>query len=213
MKKKHKKYILSGSFIEGFSLVEMIVTIAVFSIMTAIIVPSFYHLFCSDAKAGADKMTAALSFTRKEAMSRLSGKVHLYQKEDGFYYTDFYVHDGSKEVLLESRKLAGKRVDISYNLTCDLMTDTKTGQKVSKEGILLTYDRSTGGFFPLQEPGTAGKNDEVTATKAYFQPVLIEEKPAYVSRIIFSGGGKYYQVILHVQTGTCELQGGRDEKR
>ena len=66
----------------GFTLVEMIVILAIFAILLGILVPSLNPIRGLRAKRAADSIGTALDRTRAEAMSRLVGEMKL---ESGFY--------------------------------------------------------------------------------------------------------------------------------
>ncbi len=131
----------------GFTLVEMIVILAIFAILLGILVPSLNPIRGLRAKRAADSIGTALDRTRAEAMSRLVGEMKLEYTSDG-YFISYYLDHGKNGVKEEQpEKIASKGMRISYTdsngTTVDLWKD-------DIHEVILTYDRATGGFLPLQ---------------------------------------------------------------
>ena len=192
----------------GFTLVEMVVTIGMFMVLLTILIPSFSSVFGLGAKTGADQIEVSLDKTKNEAMSRLSGKMKLYRKEEeGDFYVDFYYHDGKTEVCGSSEKIGDKKLKITYDTVLGQQTETEdtVGNPIDTEGIILTYNRSSGAFYPLQTPDSLGAREEVTSTKAYFSPVQKSDQDVYVKRITVSRGSRTFRIELYPLTGTYEM--------
>ncbi|MDO4554996.1 MAG: type II secretion system protein [Lachnospiraceae bacterium] len=197
----------------GFSLVELIVTIGIFMTLLSVLVPSFNSILGTGAKSGANKIGVSLDRTKTEAMSRLSGKMHFYRAADGYYYVDYYCHNGTTEVLMDTERVGDKKLTVTYDTVLDLSEESvdETDIPINETGIILTFDRSTGGFYPLQQENSCGAQtdgegkDRVTATKAWFMPVTKGDSAVYVKRITIARGSKTFQIELDLRGGTYEI--------
>ena len=131
----------------GFTLVEMTVVLAIFAILLAVLVPSLDPVAGFRANRAASSIGAALDRTKTEALDRLVGEMKLSWTSDG-YYISYYLDRGKTGVKEEQpEKIASGRMKISYtdsNGTTVNLWEDGTNQ------LILTYDRSTGGFLPIQ---------------------------------------------------------------
>mgnify|MGYP001163137091 CR=1 FL=1 len=135
---------------KGFTLVELIIVIAVFAVLLGIVVPSLNSILGFRVNRAANSIAAALDKTKTEASNRLVGEMKLEKREDG-YYISYYLDRGkvggeSNVKQDQPEKIAPARTIISY------ATDSGSEQELAVgDSIVLTYDRATGAFLPLQE--------------------------------------------------------------
>lgn len=141
---------------KGFSLIELIIVIAIMSVLGGFIFYSSSLLIGQDARQCANNLSTVLDKEKNYAMTK-SGEtdcqVELEQKTDGIYAT-YYVPksatalptDPGALVKAEEKKIGKKNVDI----TCRLVLEDGTTRDISVAGrggsnrLTIVYDRVTG---------------------------------------------------------------------
>lgn len=123
---------------KGFTLIEMIVTLAVMAVLMVIMGYSISILTNSRAKGCADDLYTAIQGARTEAMAK-DGEISLIitAKDDGIYVK---LNTGNEN------KIGGSRLTVLTNY--DELTDTGNalvpgGSNASYE---IQFDKKTGGF-------------------------------------------------------------------
>lgn len=117
---------------KGFTLVELIVVISIFTILLGILEPSVSSIFSYRAKRAANSIVAALDKTKTEAMNRLVGEMVLERTDDG-YYVSYYLDRGKHERIVkeQAEKIAPKNTLISYTTTANTAgTEMQLGEKL-----------------------------------------------------------------------------------
>ena len=189
----------------GFTLIELIVVIAVMTILLGIAIPSLNSILGFRVNRAANSIASALDKTRTEAMNRLVGEMKLEKREDGYYisyYLDRGKVDGESNVKQDQpEKIAPARTIISYT------TDNVTEQELAVgDSIVLTYDRATGAFLPLQDK--VWKQKEILSVLANGEDIPLTRSGAYCTKITVRGGGRYKTLNLIQETGKYEMVSG-----
>ena len=78
---------------KGFTLVELVIVVAIFTILLGILEPSVNSIFGFRVQRAANSIGAALDKTKTEAMNRLVGEMKLEKQDDG-YYISYYLDRG-----------------------------------------------------------------------------------------------------------------------
>ena len=194
----------------GFTLVEITVVLAIFAILLAVLVPSLDPVAGFRANRAAISIGAALDRTKTEAMYRLVGEMKLSWTSDG-YYISYYLDRGKTGVREEQpEKIASGRMKISY-------TDSNgTTVKLREDGtneLILTYDRSTGGFLPIQSRVWEQKDILKMLSDGEDIPLDRPENSTqpYCEKITVHGVGQRTRIItLFQDTGKYTISAGKD---
>ena len=171
---------------KGFSLVELVVVIAIMAVLTGFIFYSFSLLTGQDARQCASNLSTALDKEKNYALTR-SGTADCYleltKTTDG-YFVAYYVPknalvDGTGAgdyVELEKQKLGKKNVDISCTLGGSAVTVTEAAP------LRVVYDRVSGAFKKVSVGSSTGECTKITVKR-----------------------GRTYELTLYTATGKHDL--------
>ena len=192
---------------KGFTLVEMIIVISIFAILLGIIVPSLNSILGFRVNRAANSIAAALDKTKTEASNRLVGEMKLEKREDG-YYISYYLDRGkvsgeSNVKQDQPEKIAPARTIISYATDSGSEPELAVG-----DSIVLTYDRATGAFLPLQEKVWTQK--EILSVLEAGEDIPLTRTGEYCTQITVSGGSRYKRLSLIQETGKYEITSGHN---
>ena len=196
----------------GFTLVEMVITVSIFAILLGIIGPSLNSVLGFRVQRATNSITAALDKTRREAMNRLVGEMKLEYRSDGYYIT-YYLDRGkdsessSKIRSADSEKIAPAGTRISYQdnngNTYNLWDGTENNGRSS---LILTYDRATGGFLPIQS-NEWGQNEILKVLESGNDiPLDRDTSLPYCSSITVSGRMRTRVITLNIKTGKYSVK-------
>ena len=86
-------------------------------------------------------------------------------------------------------------------------TSSGTTQELGAgDSIVLTYDRATGAFLPLQDK--VWKQKEILSVLADGKDIPLTRSGAYCTKITVRGGGRYKTLNLIQETGKYEMVSG-----
>ena len=123
---------------EGFSLVELIIIIAVMAVLTVSIVTYTGLIGDSNAKKCAKELGNSLSETKVCAMSRAEAKLIVYADSSGVYVKK--VQSGRAD---KTEKIGKKGVKLGYIDIRNSTTYTAVGT-TEDTGIVIQFDRASG---------------------------------------------------------------------
>ena len=191
---------------KGFTLVELIVVISIFTILLGILEPSVSSVFSYRAKRAANSIVAALDKTKTEAMNRLVGEMVLERTDDG-YYVSYYLDRGKQSGVVkeQAEKIAPKNTLISYTTTENTMgAEMQLGDK-----LIFTFNREDGSFRPLQQEIIS--SDEITNSLNAHKDISFPDKMIagnagnYCTSITVKGGSRISTIKLETGTGSCTV--------
>lgn len=187
---------------KGFTLVEMVITVAIFAILLGILVPSLNSILGFRTQRTANSIASALDKTKIEASNRLVGEMKLEKLDDG-YYISYYLDRGkvgteSNVEQDQAEKIAPARTLISY-----VTDNNETYQMETGDSIVLTYDRATGGFLPLQE--TTWTQKAILAELDAGKDIPLTREGSYCTAIIVQGGRRIKTINMDINTGKYEI--------
>ena len=199
----------------GFTLVEMVVIISIYVLLLGIMVPSLNSILGFRVQRAANSIASALDKTKIEASSRLIGEMKLEKRSDGYYIS--YILDRGKvngqeniKTNEDEEKIAPSRTQISY------VINGNEQQLAENESIVITYDRATGAFLPVQQQSENCWNDfDSWAWEALRKGNSIYADRAdqltnlgNCERIVVKGGSRIRNIIFYKDTGKYEITAG-----
>ena len=191
---------------KGFTLVEMVITVTIFAILLGILVPSLNSILGFRAQRAANSIASALDKIKIEASNRLVGEMKLEKLDDGYYisyYFDCRKVGGESNVKQDQpEKIAPARTLISY-VTNDNVTHQMDN---TGDSVVITYDRATGGFLPLQE--TTWTQKAILTELNNGNDIPLTREGSYCTSIIVQGGGKIKTIKMDIYTGKYEITSG-----
>lgn len=192
---------------KGFTLIEMVITVTIFAILLGILVPSLNSILGFRAQRAGNSIASALDKTKIEASNRLVGEMKLEKLDDG-YYISYYLDRGkvgteSNVEQDQAEKIAPARTLISY-----VTDNNETYQMETGDSIVLTYDRATGGFLPLQE--TTWTQKAILAELDAGKDIPLTREGSYCTAIIVQGGRRIKTINMDINTGKYEITSSWD---
>lgn len=130
---------------KGFSMIELVITIAIMGILTGSFVAAAGYLKYANAKAGAKKINAELSELRIDTMSKMQTPYLYLYKIDSNTYMKVVSGDDSATVggTLDTNttRVGNVKINVFY-------TDSSGEHQLGTSGsqIMIEMDKSTGAF-------------------------------------------------------------------
>lgn len=168
----------------GYTLVELIVVIAIMAVMAGSSVIAFASLRTYRAKTAKDEICNSLKETRTQAMAKQTEWMEIYEDSDGLLRIR-HSYNGNDTRL-------GGYLHISYTVEGAAAETEITGTNT----LILTYDRATGGFEGIKTSTTADANGKL--------PNMMSGSSVVYCRTIHvqnQAKNKGYTITLNKETG------------
>ena len=172
---------------KGFSLVELIIVIAIISVIITAAVLSISLIFGANARTCANDVKSALAGNKIAAMGKNAAFLEIYRDagNENIYCRQFQQNTDGTWRGGEPEKIGNARVYIAY---CpDGGTETELG---AGDSIYMAYDRSSGSF---RDSGVMQKDDGTSVTIQFY------------SYIHVTGGRKDLMVKMTKLTGKVSI--------
>lgn len=168
---------------KGYSLVELIVVIAIISVVGLGAMWSIIMVFSANAKTCANDIIGAISECKITTMSKGQGNVRviIYRSSNGNIYSELQMREsstGAWTAVRESEKIGARRCSVGATDGADDLPDKASAWEIY-------FDRSSGSFLYSTDPG----KPNTSVTEIYVQ-----------------GGRKNYRIKLEELTGKTILE-------
>lgn len=175
----------------GYTILEMIVVVAIMAIALALVGLSLRTVFALNAKECAKDIAAELGKEKVSAMTR-TGEVYLrLYKTDTGVYIDTYENGSPVEQGIKVGKAA---VSVTWYADPAL---SPTGITLDNNGIILAFNKSDGSFMTLDQAAALHDEPGYPDFQAYTGD--------YVRKLEVSGSTSSRIITLWPQTGKIDL--------
>jgi prepilin-type N-terminal cleavage/methylation domain-containing protein len=173
---------------KGFTLIEIIIVVAILAIAGSIVWMSINPLFGFEAKKTAKYLFGAMEKTKVLEMTKMPDSwLYLYRADDGVYL-DIY----ECGVKLENEYKDNNKIG-SATITVTVTMKGGATETLDENGIVIAFNRSDGSF---KTSGQAWDLQDPSYTPLY--------PGDYYARITISGGGTVRAITLYPNTGKIE---------
>jgi prepilin-type N-terminal cleavage/methylation domain-containing protein len=156
----------------GYSLVELIIVIAIIALLAVTLMFSVAMIFSANAKACANALQSAIADCKVTTMGKADAYLKIYRDSDDNIYAKMYVKESGAADYTEQEpeKIGGKRVTV----TCIPEGAGSSGTELTAGGAsaIIRFDRASGSFAAADYANCAGfeiqggsKHYKLTMTK------------------------------------------------
>ncbi len=177
---------------KGYTLIEIVVVVAIIAAMTVTIWQSVNAIFGLDMRRCAADIVAAMEKTKVQQLTKQGDSwLRLYRTEDGVYLDIYESGTMLTNEFKDGNKIGRPSVNITYT-----MSDNTAGT-LDDTGIVIAFNRSNGSFL------TAGESWAL-----HNQPANLYTPPnpdAYYVSIELQSGGTDRTITIYPNTGKFVL--------
>lgn len=185
----------------GFSLVELIVVIAIMAIMIGVGILSISLLFGTQARGCSQKVSSMLNETKTGCLSRFDETMTLTYCTKGQDGNKSFTTDGYYAISkIYTINKNGDRVPVGNNSSTEV-------RSMGSGNVVITVYLSDGSSFEL------GTDKEITISydrsSGAFDPVIVDgsQTSNYIEKITFTSGTRTYTITMVKETGKHTLEG------
>lgn len=176
---------------QGFSLIELVVVIAVMTVLTLGIGLSLSSLTNQKVHTTAESIKSRLQYTQNQAMSKTVAYGQIMLDEEDNYV--FFVSSGTKSAKKESRKKLGTSKEMTlYFKTNKDVAEGKGVQIDRTHPCTLTFQKSSGALQPMVKLEEEGE--------------ISYESGVYCEEILIVSGERREKIKLYPKTGKMEIE-------
>lgn len=170
----------------GFTLIEIIVVVAIIAIATAIGGLSINAVFTFDMKKGVQNINGALEKVKVEQMAKAGDSwLKLYADDDGIYLDIYENGIRLDNEFDDGNKIAKKTVSVTYTLS-DATEHTLDGT-----GIVLAFNRSDGSFATADDALTRSGTQGTIGTGVYYSSITLKSGDRSRTLTLYPNTGKF----------------------
>jgi len=186
---------------KGFSLVELVIVVAIMAVMLSFMFYSFSLLTGQDARECANNLTTALGKEKTYALAKSATAdcyMEIIQDTDGKYYVKYYIPKNALDlewVLLDSQKLGKGSVDVKCSIK-DTGGSESEWKIQSGQSLIIVFDRISGKFkrfIPSDgtEAGAVSKMKDTTGAYDKECTKIVVDRGRTYELELYSATGKY----------------------
>lgn len=138
----------------GYSLVEIIIVIAIMAILTGGIFFSVNMVFGANAKTCANDLRGAITQCKVNAMGKSDAALEIFRDSSNqCIYARQWINDGSGWQSRDREKISNARVNVTYT------ADGVNFQELDdSHPVFIGFDRSSGAFRECTDPNSGALN-------------------------------------------------------
>ncbi len=126
----------------GYSLIELIIVMAIIAVLLTTVVFSITMVFSANAKACANDIQRAITDCKVTTMGKAEAYMEIYRDTNENIYSQMFVVENGSTEAMDPEKLGPARVTVSYTLA-----DDSTGELTAGGAKLrIAFDRASGSF-------------------------------------------------------------------
>lgn len=180
----------------GYSLVEMIIVIAIIAILTGGVFLSINLVFGANAKTCANDLKNAISQCKVNAMGKSNASLEIYRDSSNqCIYVRQWIEESYGWQAKEPEKISNAKVYVTYTIEGSGSSPELDGTK----SIFIGFDRSSGSF-----KAAAILDESCVGTHN-----ILDEDSIY-SGFFVGGGRRKYDIELIKLTGKVSIEAGAD---
>lgn len=126
----------------GYSLIELIIVMAIIAVLLTTVVFSITMVFSANAKACANDIQRAITDCKVTTMGKAEAYMEIYRDTDENIYSQMFVVENGSTEAMDPEKLGPARVAVSYKKNDGSEEELTAGGAKLK----IAFDRASGSF-------------------------------------------------------------------
>lgn len=192
----------------GLSLVELIICIAIISILVGMFISSMNYVGNSQARALANSIKTAVGQARIQTMGKYETFLYIYRNDsDKKYYKETWRKANEEGFVREKTELLGKnRPTVTYYVNGEPSGTSHTIEGNPSDGLLISFDRTNGKEISKSITGSSFKDSEGNnITLVTGNDKSMPSTSVSCNKIEVSYGTRVYEIEIIPETGKIIL--------